>query len=226
MNAQSFQQRKARRADGAARQGEGGDPGIQLASVVSTLSTFLDRPDGDDFDEDFELQFAAVSRKAEQLLDGIAKPKLGRGGGGPGVRAPKLQMPSQMYYDSYVRLPEQFQGLCGYSPKEFEDLHTDVLDVLQRTRNQNQTFTEEENKLRRKRRYKFSSRERLWHFLMFNRCYPRLRKNGADIGMSKSAFLLDFVCKDGYGDFEKLQPCKSDYTTSQNTYQTCPKRPR
>eukprot|EP00966_Prymnesium_polylepis_P217579 5035669-Prymnesium_polylepis.1 len=28
------------------------------------------------------------------------------------------------------------------------------------------------------------------------------------------------------GDFEKLQPCKSDYTTSQNTYQTCPKRPR
>ena len=32
--------------------------------------------------------------------------------------------------------------------------------------------------------------------------------------------------KGGYGDFEKLQPCKSDYTTSQNTYQTCPKRPR
>ena len=32
--------------------------------------------------------------------------------------------------------------------------------------------------------------------------------------------------KGGYGDFEKLQPCKSDYTTSQNIYQTCPKRPR
>ena len=96
---------------------------IQLASVVSTLSTFLDRPDGDDFDEDFELQFSAVAQKAERLLDGIAKPKLGRGGGGPGVRAPNLKMPSQMYYDSYVRLPEQFQGLCGYSPKEFEDLH-------------------------------------------------------------------------------------------------------
>ena len=32
--------------------------------------------------------------------------------------------------------------------------------------------------------------------------------------------------KGGYGDFEKLQPCKSDYTTTQNTYQTCPKRPR
>eukprot|EP00966_Prymnesium_polylepis_P136988 3165637-Prymnesium_polylepis.1 len=28
------------------------------------------------------------------------------------------------------------------------------------------------------------------------------------------------------GDFEKSQPYKSDYTTSQNTYQTCPKRPR
>jgi hypothetical protein len=32
--------------------------------------------------------------------------------------------------------------------------------------------------------------------------------------------------KGGYGDFEKLQPCKSDYTTSHYTYQTCPKRPR
>ena len=28
------------------------------------------------------------------------------------------------------------------------------------------------------------------------------------------------------GDFEKSQPYKSDYTTSQTTYQTCPKRPR
>eukprot|EP00966_Prymnesium_polylepis_P302426 6987080-Prymnesium_polylepis.1 len=28
------------------------------------------------------------------------------------------------------------------------------------------------------------------------------------------------------GDFEKSQPYKSVYTTSQNTYQKCPKRPR
>ena len=34
------------------------------------------------------------------------------------------------------------------------------------------------------------------------------------------------AAKGGYGDFEQLQPCKSDYTTTQNTYQTCPKRPR
>eukprot|EP00966_Prymnesium_polylepis_P061411 1424742-Prymnesium_polylepis.1 len=26
-------------------------------------------------------------------------------------------MPSQMYYDSYVRMPEQFQGLCGFLPR-------------------------------------------------------------------------------------------------------------
>jgi hypothetical protein len=163
---------------------------VQLASVVSQLSAFLDRPDTDDYGEDFELQFGAVAQKAERLLQGIKKPKPGRG---VGPRMPCLQMPSQMYYDSYVRMPEQFQVLCGFSPKEFEDLHTDVLDVLVRTRNQQQQFTDEENKLRRKRRYKFSSRERLWHFLMYSRCYPRLRKNGADIGMSKSAFLLDFV---------------------------------
>eukprot|EP00966_Prymnesium_polylepis_P210030 4864234-Prymnesium_polylepis.1 len=34
------------------------------------------------------------------------------------------------------------------------------------------------------------------------------------------------AAKGGYGDFKKLQPCKSNYTTTQNTYQTCPKRPR
>eukprot|EP00966_Prymnesium_polylepis_P236073 5459712-Prymnesium_polylepis.1 len=39
---------------------------IQLASVVSTLSSFLDRPDTDDFDEDFELQFGAVAQKASR----------------------------------------------------------------------------------------------------------------------------------------------------------------
>eukprot|EP00966_Prymnesium_polylepis_P049319 1141480-Prymnesium_polylepis.1 len=35
-----------------------------------------------------------------------------------------------------------------------------------------------------------------------------------------------FECKGWFADVEKLQPYKSDCTTSQNTYQTCPKRPR
>ena len=90
-------------------------------------------------------------------------------------------------------MPDQFQMICGHSPQEFEQLHTDVLDVLRMVRNNDSVFTEQENALRRKRRYKFSSRERLYHFLMFCRHYPRLRKGGSDIGMSKAALLLDFV---------------------------------
>ena len=47
----------------------------------------------------------------------------------------------------------------------------------------------------------------------------------AQAATSKVAWMVH-ITKGGYGDFEKLQPCKSDYTTTQNTYQTCPKRPR
>ena len=102
-------------------------------------------------------------------------------------------MPSQMYYDSYIRAPEAFTNLCGHGPAEFEDLHNDVLDVLRLSRNSDCRFTEEENSLRKKRHFKFSSRERLFHFLMFCRHYPTFRKGGADVGMSKAALRLDFV---------------------------------
>ena len=102
-------------------------------------------------------------------------------------------MPSQLYYDNYVTVPDTFQIMCAYSQKEFEDLHGDVLSVLEMVRNVGDTFTDAENSLRKKRRFKFSSRERLFHFLTYARNYPRLRKGGADFGMSKAALLVDFV---------------------------------
>ena len=58
------------------------------------------------------------------------------------------------------------------TPSEFEDLHNDVLDVLRLSRNSSCLFTDEENALRKKRHFKFSSRERLFLFLMFYRQYP------------------------------------------------------
>ena len=102
-------------------------------------------------------------------------------------------MPSQMCYNQYVLVPDIFQCMCGHSPAEFEDLHNDVLVVLEMTRDVYGVFTDAENQLRRKRRYKHSSRERFFHFLTYCRTYSRLRKGGADFGMSKSAMLADFV---------------------------------
>eukprot|EP00966_Prymnesium_polylepis_P155759 3597797-Prymnesium_polylepis.1 len=95
-------------------------------------------------------------------------------------------------------VPDVFQTLCAFSPGEFEKLHTDVLNVLEKVRDVGGvhgggTFTEAENSLRKKRRYKFSSRERLFQFLVYARNYPRLRKGGTDFGMCKASLLIDFV---------------------------------
>jgi hypothetical protein len=166
---------------------------LELAACVQQLSAFLDLPDCEDDEEGFEIGFARVGERAERLLEGISKPKVGRGKAKVGRRAPKVEMPSQLYYDSYIRAPEAFTNLCGHGPAEFEDLHNDVLDVLRLSRNSDCRFTEEENGLRKKRHFKFSSRERLFHFLMFCRHYPTFRKGGADVGMSKAALRGDFV---------------------------------
>jgi hypothetical protein len=145
---------------------------LELASCVQHLSAFLDLPETEDDNGSFESQYARIGERAERILDGISKSKLGRGNSKVGRRGPKVEMPSQQYYDSYIRAPEAFTNLCAFTPGEFEDLHNDVLDVLQLSRNSSCLFTDEENALRKKRHFKFSSRERLFHFLMFCRQYP------------------------------------------------------
>ena len=47
--------------------------------------------------------------------------------------------------------------------------------------------------MRKKRRYKFTSRERLFNFLTYCRHYPRLRKGSTDFGIGKTALLADVV---------------------------------
>eukprot|EP00966_Prymnesium_polylepis_P288989 6675254-Prymnesium_polylepis.1 len=51
--------------------------------------------------------------------------------------------------------------MCAYSPKEFEDLHNDMLDVLEMVRDIGGVFTTTENAMRKKRRLKYVARAAL-----------------------------------------------------------------
>ena len=166
---------------------------VELVNIMSQLGTLIDAPDLHDDDDGFEQQFETVIEKAQVTLDAAIDG--GRPGKGNAIlgRSPMLVMPGQLFYNQYVLVPDIFQAMCGHSPAEFEELHNDVLVVLEMVRDVYSVFTDAENQLRRKRRYKHSSRERLFHFLMYCRTYPRLRKGGADFGMSKTCLLDDFV---------------------------------
>jgi hypothetical protein len=167
---------------------------IELVNVVTQLGTLIDAPDLHDNDDGFAEQFQSVIEKAQATLDAaLEDARPGKGNAILGQRMPTLSMPSQMCYDQYVLVPDIFQCMCGHSPGEFEDLHNDVLVVLEMVRDVYSVYTDAENEQRKKRRYKHSSRERLFHFLTYCRTYPRLRKGGADFGMTKSCLLADFV---------------------------------
>ena len=163
---------------------------LQLGAAVTALVPLLEGAwqDGDD---DFVMQLTALVERAQRLAERVGgATALGRGF--PIVqKLPQLTMPRSTMYDDHVVMEDTFQDRCGFSPSEFEDLHNDVLGVLEMCRDVDRVFTEAENALRRRRRYKYSSRERLYHFLIYFRHYPKLRKGSSDMNMSKSALLLD-----------------------------------
>jgi hypothetical protein len=134
----------------------------QLVAALGTLFAVLDT-DREEEHERLE-QIWRLAQRAENLLGSLQSERPGRGNC-PDDRLPTLSKPKSDMYSINVKLPEVFQSLVRYTPAEFEDLHNDVLDVLMLARNHAHTFTDEENKLRRKTRFRYSSRERLFHFL-------------------------------------------------------------
>ena len=161
------------------------------ANVVAALELILDLPDDDEGDE-FTLQYNSTLLQCEEMIAALqTAPKPGRGHTVDGMRLPTLMMPSSSMYEDNVRNAERFQSLCRFTPAEFEDLHTDVLDVLLMVRDCYHTFTESENKLRKKRRFKYSSRERLFHFLVYMTHYQTLNKGSTDFGLSRAALHHD-----------------------------------
>ena len=166
---------------------------LELINNVNQLSALLNVPaivlDGDD--DGFEHQFETALQKAQATLEAAIAEK-GPGSGHAVIeRSPQLVLPGQGCYDKFNRMPDTFQMMCAYSPEEFEDLHNDVLDVLEMVRDIGGVFTTTENAMRKKRRYKFTSRERLFNFLTYCRHYPRLRKGSTDLGIGKTALVAD-----------------------------------
>ena len=107
-------------------------------------------------------------------------------------RLPTLLLPKSDMFDLYAQQPDVFKDHTGFSPAEFMELHADVLDVLELPRNLSGFFTAEENAERRKRRYKYSSRERLFFFVHYLREYRTFRKQNATNVLAVAA------CKDDY----------------------------
>ena len=126
-------------------------------------------------------------------------------------RLPTLLLPKSDAFDLYVQQPAVFQDHCGFSPAEFMELHDDVLDVLELPRNLHGFFTEEQNAARRKRRYKYSSRERLFYFLHYLREYRTFRKQMA------SNVLAVAACKDDY-DWLRLNLVHHPLLTAEITW--------
>ena len=63
--------------------------------------------------------------------------------------------------------------------------------LVHKTRNHRHEFSAQENAARKRRRFKYSSRERLFHFLLYFRHYPKARKHEYDSSWSKSSLLAD-----------------------------------
>ena len=162
----------------------------QLVAALGTLFAVLDT-DREEEHERLE-QIWRLAQRAENLLGSLQSERPGRGNC-PDDRLPTLSKPKSDMYSINVKLPEVFQSLVRYTPAEFEDLHNDVLDVLMLARNHAHTFTDEENKLRRKTRFRYSSRERLFHFLYWLKHYDCISASSTFTALCRSAIYVYYL---------------------------------
>jgi hypothetical protein len=165
---------------------------VVIANVVSILDVLLSTVVDDDEDEQFTVQFETAIMQCEQILEALNKPSAaGRGRLLSGTRLPTLSLPLSDMYNDTIRNADRFQALCRYNPSEFEQLYLDVQDVLALCRDVDGVYTEEENRMRKKRRFKYSARERLFHFLVFLTHYPKLTESSTNMGISRTALHVD-----------------------------------
>jgi hypothetical protein len=109
-------------------------------------------------------------------------------------RLPTLSLPKSGDFDLYVQLPDTFKSECGCTPSEFlEQLLPGVMDVMELTRDVDGAYGPELNKLRRKRRFKYSARERLFNFLRYCRQYQSLQRTADKHRLCKTAHYVDFA---------------------------------
>lgn len=111
------------------------------------------------------------------------------------ARLPTVQLPKSDAFDLYVQLPVEFNTQCGFTPAEFDVLLTAVMDVMLLCRDIDDEYGPELNALRRKRRFKYSARERLFYFLVYCRQYQSFRRtaSSATIAWNTTSVRADFV---------------------------------
>lgn len=109
-------------------------------------------------------------------------------------RLPTLSLPHSGDFDLFVQLPDTFKSECGCTPSEFlEQLLPAVMDVMELTRDVDGAYGPELNRLRRKRRFKYSARERLFNFLRYCRQYQSLQRTADKHRLCKTAHHTDFA---------------------------------
>ena len=166
--------------------------GAGIATLLPLLtSTESSSAAGDDNSEELMELYMRVQHMLEHLQPTV---RPGRGRTLLGQRLSQLSLPSQKLYERALLQPDTvFPASVRFTPAEFEELHSDVLEVLESARFDSSVFTTEQNRLRKRRRFKFSSRERLFHFLCFVHEYPTFRSMASRVGLIQSAFMNDFV---------------------------------
>ena len=113
----------------------------------------------------------------------------------PYPQLPTLSLPRSDRYNQLVALPDKFQQECAFSPAEFESLYGEVESVLFLCRDTLNDYGTALNLQRRRRRYKYGPRERLFIFLCFCRQYggKSFRRQANSWNWSVSSVFVDFI---------------------------------
>ena len=118
---------------------------------------------------EINLQSAAfIAQMTKELMKGLGY------GRSRLERMPTISMPKSEAFDAFVILPDKFRQECGFSPMEFGVLLAAVMEVLHMCRDTNDEYGPVLNAARKRRRFKYSARERLFMFLCCA-CIPAAR---------------------------------------------------
>ena len=140
--------------------------------------------------------FLRVHAASTRMLRLLQHDYVRRGRGvSPYPQLPTLSLPRSDRYNQLVLLPDKFQQECGFSPAEFNTFFGEVESVLLLCRDTQDAYGAVMNRQRRRRRYKYGPRERLFIFLCFCRQYGgrSFRRHANNWNWSVSSIFVDFV---------------------------------
>ena len=164
-----------------------------VAAIVNAASTIIETSTSRTEEEWMLLK--QVERESQHIR-ALLEEEEGQGwghGNSPWPQLPTIALPKSGAFDLYVQLPETFKQECGFYPSEFDRVLTGVMDVMVLCRDVDDEYGEELNAARRKRRFKYSTRERLFIFFVYARQYQSLRRTANTWMWSTSSVYAEFL---------------------------------